>query len=572
MRKDIFTRESICIFLCIILLFSAFLVGCSKDGAKKDSIEAQKSNEQSDENTKDEIDDKKTIVTEPGTFPIVNEKMTLKLVVTDNVSVEDFPTNEFTKWYEDKTNVHIEWEILPAKGAEEKLNLILAGGTYPDVFMSCPLDTTQVMTYGSQGIFLSLNDYIEEYGVETKKIFDEFPYIEELLTYPDGNIYAMPQVNQAYHVSMAQKMWIYEPWLKELELDMPTTTDEFYEVLKAFKEDDPNGNGKADEIPLAASPDGWFSDIDGFLMCAFTYNDSRNRIIIDDGELKVTFNTPEWREGLKYIKKLYDEGLIAPESFTQDADQYKQMGENPDAVIIGAGPAGHTGVFTQFYGASGRWLEYKAVPPLEGPDGFRTCYYNPFGINATCFVVTNACEYPEVAVRWADGMYERETTLRSVFGRLGQEWDWAEEGEIGINGKPAIYKNLIEWTEDAQNVCWMQTGPSLRTDELRLGEVANPEDPLEIILYEETKEKYEPYKPDMEFILPPLPFTEEQADEIADLKKTINDYVDEMLARFVTGDADIDKDWDGYTEELENMNLERYLEIYQEAYDAKYKK
>lgn len=571
-----FMKRLICFALAIVLILSLVMTGCgnkedsqaNKDSSKSADSQGGKANE----SKKNEIGGEKVKVTKPGTFPIVEESTTLNIMVTDNVSVEDFATNEFTKWYEEKTKVHIDWSILPANGADEKLNLVLAGQDYPDVFMDCPIDTTQVMNYGKQGIFIPLNDYIEKYGVEVKKLFNDMEYVKNLLTFPDGKIYSMPYVNQCYHCSMAQKMWIYKPWLEKLNLDMPTTTDDFYEVLKVFHDKDPNGNGKKDEVPLAGANNGWFSEIDGFLMCPFVYNDGRNRMIIKDGNLDVTFNKPEWKEGLKYMHKLYKEGLMAPESFTQDADQLKQMGENPDTVVLGAAPGGHTGVFTQFYGESGRWLEYEAIPPLKGPNGYSSCYYNPFGVGVTSFIVTKKCEIPEVAVRWADGMYDRETTLRSVFGRLDEEWGWAGDEEIGINGKKAIYKTLKPWTEGVQNVCWMQSGPSLRTNELRLGEVANPDEPLETILYKETNEKYDPHKPNINSIVPPLAFTEEQANEIADFKKTINDYVNEMLARFVTGDADIDKDWDSYLKELENMNLKRYIDLSQEAYDAKYKK
>lgn len=86
------------------------------------------------------------------------------------------------------------------------------------------------------------------------------------ITAPDGNIYALPSINDCYHCSMAQKMWIYKPWLDKLGLDVPTTTDELYTVLKAFKDKDPNGNGKADEVPLTGAPrgSGWYSSIDAF--------------------------------------------------------------------------------------------------------------------------------------------------------------------------------------------------------------------------------------------------------------------------------------------------------------------
>lgn len=513
-------------------------------------------------------------LSEPGAYPLVQEKTTLKVMVRGNPLVENFETNEFTKWYEDKTNVHIEWEVVPEQSMQEKLNLVLASEDYPDVIMGLNISPAQQMIYGTQGAFLPLNDLIEKQGANTKKMFQDNPEIQSTITALDGNIYALPEVNECYHCSMSQKMWIYEPWLKKLNLDMPETTEELYEVLKAFKENDPNGNGLQDEIPLSISPKSWSSSIDAFLLNSFIYNpvygSSYKHIFIKDDKLDVAYNKPEWREGLRYMNKLYAEGLLAPESFTQDDNQLIQIGENADTVILGAATGGHQGVFTQLLGESGRWKEYKTVPPLKGPNGVRYAALDSTGLNPGAFVITKKAKHPELALRWADGLYEREHTLRSVYGRPDEEWRDAKDGEVGINGEPAVWSELKSYGT-VQNIAWIQTGPSLRTNDFRLSAVAKGDDDLEVILYNETKNKYEPYKPTDVSTVPPLFLTNEQASEVADLSKTINDYVDEMLARFVIGDANLDKDWEGYVNQLEAMNVARYLEIYQEAYDGRSK-
>ncbi|MBU5346285.1 ABC transporter substrate-binding protein [Paenibacillus lautus] len=542
--------------------FSILLAGCTGSLSPKGSDEAPNAGTEP------------IALSEPGTYPLVQEKTTLKVMVRGNPLVENFETNDFTKWYEEKTNVHIEWEVVPEQSIQEKLNLVLASEDYPDVIMGLNISPAQQMIYGSQGAFLPLNDLIEKQGTNTKKMFQDNPEIQSAITALDGNIYALPEVNECYHCSMSQKMWIYEPWLKKLNLKMPETTDELYEVLKAFKEQDPNGNGIQDEIPLSISPKSWSSSIDAFLLNSFIYNpvygSSYKHIFIKDDKLDVAFNKPEWREGLRYMNKLYAEGLLAPESFTQDDNQLIQIGENPDTVLLGASTGGHQGIFTQLLGESGRWLEYKTVPPLKGPNGVRYAALDSTGMNPGAFVITKKAKQPELALRWADGLYDREHTLRSVYGRPDQEWREAKDGEVGINGEPAVWSELKSYGT-VQNIAWIQTGPSLRTNDFRLSAVAKGDDDLEVVLYNETKNKYEPHKPTDVSTVPPLFLTNEQASEVADLSKTINDYVDEMMARFVIGDADLDKDWDGYVQQLEAMNVARYLEIYQEAYDGRSK-
>jgi putative aldouronate transport system substrate-binding protein len=543
--------------LLVALVFAVVTVlsGCSSDsGQGGDSGDAKG----------------KTAITPPGQLPIVNEKVTLKVLVRGNSSVEDFATNEFTKWLEEKTNIHIDWEVAPEKSATEKLNLVLSSGEYPDVIMGFGVSPTQMMIFGTQGVFLPLNKLIEEYGVETKRMFQETPSAKDLITAPDGNIYALPQVNECYHCFLSQRMWIYKPWLDKLGLAMPTTTEEFREVLKAFKTKDPNGNGKADEIPMAGNPINFRDGVDSFLMNSFIYNPADKRLLLNNGKVDVSFNKPEFKEGLKYLRSLYAEGLISPLSFTQDANQLKQMGES-EVPILGASSGHNMGTLATLNGKSGRWLEYVAVPPLKGPKGVRLAAYNPYAVSNGQYVITKSAKHPEAAFRLADYMYNQEVTLRSIHGRIGQEVRMAEKNEIGINGKPALWKQLVGWGQ-IQNVHWSQTGPSYRTSDFRLGEVASPDQPLEPTLYKETKEKMEPYKVSLDQVLPPLFFTSDQASELADLDKVINDHVKEMIARFVTGDVDLDKGWDGYIKNLENMNLKRYLDIYQQAYDAKFKK
>jgi putative aldouronate transport system substrate-binding protein len=514
------------------------------------------------------------IVEPPGSFPITKEKTTLKVMVKASASVEDFTTNEFTKWYEDKTNVHIEWEIVPEKSAQEKLSLMLASKDYPDVIMDMGVSSAQQMMFGSEGVFLPLNKLIDKYGVETKKMFDAIPQVKDSITAPDGNIYALPQVAECSHCVLNQKMWINQTWLDKLGLKMPETTDDFYKVLKAFKEQDPNGNGKADEIPLAGSIGGQNTNVEGFLMNAFIINSPYNNAVsmmVNNGKIDAAFNKPEWKEGIAYLHKLYAEGLIAPESFTQDTSQLKKLGENPDRAIVGVVPATSLGNFTNIAGKGTRWLEYTAVPPLKGPQGQRQTPYNPYDVaRSGNYVITSASKHPDVAFRWADAMYNEEITMRKGYGRPDQEWRWAKPGEIGINGKPAKWFTTFD-VGNLQNISWATTGPHYRTSDLRdLRALTPPSN--EITLFNETKNKYEPYKQNTATIVPPLYFTSDQLGELNDLSKTINDYLKEMTARFITGDANLDKEWNTYLEKLKGMNIDRYLQIYQDTYNAKLNK
>ena len=186
----------------------------------------------------------------PGEFPITQTPVTLSIVTPDATYLSDFNENEFTKWYEEKTNVHVEYTSVPAQSKKEKINLLLASGDYPDIIMNCGLTTADEVTYGTQKVFQSLNSLIDEHGFYIKDVFEQQANLPGAITSPDGNIYALPNINDAFHTRHTYRAWINTGWLEKLGLAVPTTTDEFYNVLKAFKEQDPNGNGKADEIPM----------------------------------------------------------------------------------------------------------------------------------------------------------------------------------------------------------------------------------------------------------------------------------------------------------------------------------
>ena len=371
-------------------------------------------------------------VSPAGEFPVVEEPITIKAFVCPTNMVKDYKENEFTYWLEDLTGINLEFDVPSQADAQQKLNLMLASGDLPDVIIGCDIRLDQMQILADQGVVLPLDDYIAEYGSEFNQVFETFPQVKDLITMADGKIYGLPHINDCYHCSMSQKMWLYQPWLDALGLEIPTTTEEFYQVLKAFKEQDPNGNGKADEIPLSGTQrtnGGWHSQLDQFLMNSFVLNDgvtnaNSTSLILEDGTIKAAFTDPGWKEGLIYLNKLYSEGLIDPQAFTNDSNQIRQLGENPDVPILGATGAGWYGVFTQNGGPSGRWQEFTPIAPLEGPSGLRQTPqtpYQPTGGQAN-FVITSAAQNPAAAFRLADVFYGFDSTTISVFGPEGEDW------------------------------------------------------------------------------------------------------------------------------------------------------
>ena len=147
----------------------------------------------------------------------------------------------------------------------------------------------------------------------------------------------------------------------------------------------------------------------------------------------------------------------------------------------------------------------------------------------------------------------------------------SKEGEESISGGKALYTVLKTWGGDPQNRHWSQTVPTFRTNDYRNAQAYNPKDPLERNLYNWTKNLMEPYGT-KDKAVPPLVFTKDQSKQFGELNTTVFNSADEWFANFVSGKKDVDKDWDAYVKNLKDSGLDKFLGIYQTAYDAKYKK
>lgn len=483
----------------------------------------------------------------------------MTVLILPEANITDYTNNEFTKWLEEKTNIHIEITLAPQDQteADQKLNAIFASGDLPDIILNWGnMTLDRQLALAEQGLIVPINDYIDQYRVETQRIFEEMPSAKNALTQIDGAIYSVPDVNECYHCTHAQKMWVYQPWLDKLGLQVPETTDEFEQMLIAFKTQDPNGNGQADEIPLSGNVS-WHGSLAEYLMNPFVYYQmvsSPSGYYIEEGVIKAPFVEEGWKEGLKYLNKLYAQGLIDPQAFTNTDEQMKVLGENPDVAILGAMPSGHEGIFVEIYGQSNRWLEYTPIPPLAGPSGLRQ---NPTTTNVTGsggFLITKANQYPAASFRLADLFLSWEGTTRSYYGIPGVDWDYVKEGEnlLSITGEPAKYKELVyHSTPHAQS--WGPSLPQYRPASYRESQADTPDAPYEGMLFRWSKENYAPY--DVDKTIPPLVITPDLATQMGDLSTTITNLVNESFAGFVNGQRDIDSEWDAYVQSLNDAGL-----------------
>lgn len=574
-------------------MISLALTGCGKEEnpAQSTSTETQKTSEVGSE-TKvvEEGFQFDSRLNEVGKEPISKEKVTLTILIRQYANVEDYDTNLFTKKLEEAANVDLEFIEVPADQLVEKVRLMAAAGgdDLPDIIIHS-LQEDIVSELARDEMIIPLDDYYENCSVYFKEGFEKVFDAKGLDLYSniksgDGHAYALPQYVESLTNALPGRMWVYQPWLDAVGMKAEdiVTTEDFYNMLNAFKTKDPNGNGKADEIPaLSVSIDKTTGETGGALfdalMSAFVRSTSgRSYLNADNGKLSVAYSQEEWKEGVKYIKSLIDAGLYDPSSLTMSVDSFKTVMNSEGDQLVGCFGSLSPSFVQKTHSSFGKWT---LISPLTGPDGTCTTPYATEGPINFGFITKN-CEYPELAFRMLDLLGREDFTISSRWGIQGEQWDYVENLKNHSNykdvvfdetfaGYPAyIHSYATRWSVP-QNDHWHNNNPAFRTAEIACGYYA-----ASLEFADETDSNfqigarladYEAASPEEK--IPKIKYPVETLAEATELENAIKGYKQEKLAQWLTGASDVEKDWAEYLAKLEKLGLSRFLELTQEAYD-----
>ncbi|MCL2880334.1 MAG: hypothetical protein FWF29_08830, partial [Treponema sp.] len=308
------------------------------------------------------------------------------------------------------------------------------------------------------------------------------------------------------------------------------------------------------------------------------YFDPNTFLAMKNGKVVFVADTEEFRDGLRYVARLVQEGLLDRISFTQNVDQARQLVRDPQAVRVG--------VFTDLHWGSlagerkdtqdSRADSYIALAPLEGPKGIRFAQITTNGIGPAYANITDNCKDPVLAFRWLEGMYNEEVTKNIKLGLKGIMYNDPDPGARGINHQPALYKAIENPNLPEISPYQIPMFIGNQYSDFRLGKQVNWDDPdimndSDVKIYYETLEKYDPYRPAPgEYVPLILHHTIAEAEDISRLEGQIKTYVRENIAAFAAGTKNIDRDWDAYAAEFKRLELPLYLRIKQTAYDRQY--
>lgn len=541
--------------LCMTMVISS-MAGCAGAEDKKTSGTSDTTKETAaGEGESKAAEAKKTEPVDPKTsglhsmFPL-KEKVTLTYYMKANgamtATMETYADVEFFKELEELTNVHIEWNH---NVSNENFSLMIASGELPDLInWNLGSAAGGVEALVDDGIILDLTDMLPEYAPNYYAWMQANPEEDKAFKLDSGIYYQFINFNAdwenmdmiTYKILGPQ---IRKDWLDKAGLEMPTTTDKLYEVLKAFKEGDMNGNGDPDdEIPMViVGSDKGLNETMYSLAGSFG---TRNDFHMSDGKLVYGPITDNYKEFLKYMKKLYDEELINSD-FAVNQQAFDSVVQDRGGFAFSSMGSGLMATHELLKEKNPEY-DYVSVPWLIGPDGKQSATID-INVNPRSTAVTTACKNPEIAVAWLDYAYSYAGSMASTYGIEGKSYEM-------VDGLPTIMdevkKNDKGWSQEQSISRWM------------LGSINYP-NARDKHFYEQVNLN-EPYKVDVQtnwkmakedILIPPVVLNAEESPVYSRIMTDIGTYVSECSLKFITGDMDLDKDWDTYVANIESMNL-----------------
>lgn len=490
-----------------------------------------------------------------GEFPFSEEPITLDVFNMQGVYTRgEFQDMECWKWLTEQTNIDFKFESYTDDIITEKLALKMTGNELPDLFFKCALDNATVLKYAQEGIFIPITDYLEEYAPHFYYQIENDPSLRAFLTMSDGEIYGFNYIISASNY-MTPPVFVNGEWLRELGYEeVPEDLDALKELLIKVRDTDLNGNGEKDEVPLIATS----LDKLYFLFAGAFGINTRGRTatyldIDENGALRYIPTSEGYKNLMQWFSELYQEGLIYQEIFDSSIANMTAAGEQ-NRIFLAPGSLHYVGstyqenfigVDTIFKGPDGFQFNADVGNPIQNMNTFITCD-NP---------------YPAETIRLIDYFYSREGVELMFAGFEGVTFYRNEEGN-------PVYNDYVQNNPDGlineevlgAYVPWGGgANPSMAEDHV-FGE--NMYTDMEKDVCQE-RIQYGP-----EIVWGTFNYSDEQYRRLSVLENDVETYITDMRAKFITGDANFEEDWDNYVQTLNRMGLEELMTIYQSGLDT----
>ena len=488
---------------------------------------------------------------EAGSYPLAEGgELTYWLQLNPNVSANytNLGDTELGKNWQANTGVSVEFQH-PAAGQEnEQFNLMVADGNLPDI-----IERGWVNSYPggpekaiSDGVIIALNDVIDQYCPNLKKYLSENPDIDRMVKTDNGTYFAFPFIRGEDGLCYTVGSFIRKDWLDELGLEVPTTIDEWHDVLVAFKEE------KGATAPLCYDNANFkYSNPFAF---AYGVGWSSSKFILDDnGEVVYAPAQDGWKEYLTTMHQWYEEGLIDADFATLNGDQVTaKMTTDQAGASVGWAASRMQLFMTTAQQENPDYLLVPAPQPVLEKGATPQYGYKENNFPDVGAAITGSCKNVELAAKFLDYGYSEEGHNLFNFGTEGVSYNW--------EGDTAVYTETITNNEDGWPIA-QALAKYIRAN--YNGPFVQDLNYLEQYLQLETAKLCPStwgVATAADHTLPPVTPTEEESKELATITNELDTYMEEMMLKFIFGTESLDN-WDSYIQTLESMNLGRAIEI-----------
>ncbi|MGL1890711.1 MAG: extracellular solute-binding protein [Spirochaetaceae bacterium] len=494
-------------------------------------------------------------------LPIFSEPVEYTIMVPHpELAKKYFEEKETYKRISEETNVIINWEEVPASGWTEKVNLAVNSGELPDALFVGGLEDMLFIEAIEAGLVEPMDEHLK-YAPNLQKAYKKYPNAKVSTSYMgDGKVYSYASIGVKDFAALRAPLFINKVWLDNLNLEVPKTTEDFYKVLKSFKENDPNGNGdNSDELPVTFTKY-WLGYDFMELFGAWGISGARNKAetTIRDGKLYFHPAEDRYRTALTYFHTLFDEGIMDQESLTQNGAALNAKIEQ-DLPIVGA-----------YLGWSRPTLngdQYIALDPLVGPFGDQFAIYNPNELDIKDgLIIFSKTEYPEGLVRWCDYLNEGLNALETAAGPL-------KDGVIVLHEEDKTYSinhdrlaELGVGYEEYKQTEGTQNGTQFIMKEI-IGYSERQDETSGTFMKQQWSEQARPYfYPDFWPSKLPKNVLTDEDEEMNYLWTDLKQYLEIFLANSVI-DGINDDQWKDHLKKVEKLNYKDIVAYYQKMYD-----
>lgn len=498
------------------------------------------------------------------------EKVKLTGLFISHPLTQDVNDMEWLQEIEDAAGVEIEWEQIYTDWDQVK-STRFASGDIPDILINATSDSDYT-TY--DGLFMELTDLIAEYAPNVTAMFEEEPDTLVLAQTLEGEIYGLPKF-QGKWPDCNGVLFINQVWLDNLGLEVPTTLNELKEVLIAFRDNDANGNGDTtDEVPMDFNA--WFGGAYSLTNLIGSWgiqlvNWGTDAYFAEDGEVKCYAVDERYKDMITYLADLYSEGLINENAITNDYSMFQSLsrGDEDGNALVGV-------VFgweeTDKFGPT-LYEQYVPCGPFvddydveAGTYEARWTYdYSGLNMSSNRICMSAFCSNPEAAMTFIDQFYRYDVSVQVLFGGI-------TDGCVEQTGENS-FKVLDPLDPDTDSGTWKWTSTFADNGPMYIRRSTEIEMAQDMTYAIEERAQYADALAliDMDLEYYPqmfMKYTTEDQNTMAVLQANVTNITDNYWALWMTGESNIEDDWDDYVAAVYAAGLQDILDIRQAAFDT----